>query len=165
MLSMWRHTRSFKVLTYTSFSRFPMYKWKHVLYTGNILLQVSFFYVFSIIWTQGDVIIFLLGCIDMVLIFLKVFQAHNKHSIHKTLNDKRDLSPVAGMSGSVYVTQLMTLYAVSLNDRRTSCAFMSFLDKLGWGGGCREKCFLIRACENNSPHVLSVPETTGKDLK
>lgn len=124
-----------------------------------------FFYVFSIIWTQGDVIIFLLGCIDMVLIFLKVFQAHNKHSIHKTLNDKRDLSPVAGMSGSVYVTQLMTLYAVSLNDRRTSCAFMSFLDKLGWGGGCREKCFLIRACENNSPHVLSVPETTGKDLK
>lgn len=73
-------------------------------------------------------------CTDMVLIFLKVFQLHIKHSIHKTLNDKRDLSPLAGMSGSVYVTQLMTLYAVSLNDRRKSCAFMSFLDKLEGGG-------------------------------
>ena len=67
------------------------------------------------------------------------------------------------MSGSVYLTHLMTMCAVSLNDRRKSCAFMSFLDKLGRGGGV--KCFLIRARESNSPHVPSVPETTGKDPK
>lgn len=52
---------------------------------------------------------------------------------------KRDLDPSAGMSGSVYVTQLMTLYAVSLKGCRKSCAFMSFLDKLEWGVG--EKMF------------------------
>lgn len=83
--------------------------------------------------TQGEVIIFLLHCIDMILIFMKVFQVHNKRSICKTLkaNDKRDLSPLAGMPRSVYVTQLMTMHDVSLNDHRKSCAFMSFLDKLG----------------------------------
>lgn len=43
--------------------------------------------------------------------------------------DKVGTSSLAGMSGSVYVTQLMTMCAVSLNDRRKSCAFMSFLDK------------------------------------
>lgn len=83
-----------------------------------------------------------------------------KHLIHEILNasDKRDISSWAGMSGSVYVTQLTTMRAVSLNDRRKSCTFMSFLDKGRWGG---EKCFLIRARESNSPHALCVPETTG----
>lgn len=35
------------------------------------------------------------------------------------------------MSWSVYVTQWMTMHAVSLNDHRTSCVFMSALDKKG----------------------------------
>lgn len=64
------------------------------------------------------------------------FQVHKRHFIHKELNtnDKIGISSLAGMSGSVYVTQLMTMLAMSLNDRRKSCAFMSFLDKLGRGG-------------------------------
>lgn len=53
-------------------------------------------------------------------------------------NDERDLSSLAGMSRSVYVTQLMTVHAVSLNDHRKSYAFMSFLDKLG---GVERKTF------------------------
>lgn len=80
---------------------------------------------------------------DMVLIFLKLFffSGTVKHSIFEIwkATRKRDLDPSAGMSGSVYVTQLMTLYAVSLKGCRKSCAFMSFLDKLEWGVG--EKMF------------------------
>lgn len=42
---------------------------------------------------NSEVIVFLLGCIDMVLIFLQDFHARNKHSVHETLdaNGKRDL--------------------------------------------------------------------------
>lgn len=49
-------------------------------------------YAAAIIQTP-EVIVFLLGCIDMVLIFLQGFHVRNKHSIHETLdaNGKRDL--------------------------------------------------------------------------
>lgn len=75
---------------------------------------------------------------------------------------KRDITSLSGMSGSVYVTHLMTMRAVSLNDRRKSCAFMSFLDKL-WGGRGEEKCFLIRARESNSPHVSLSQKQLGRN--
>lgn len=74
-------------------------------------------------------------------------------------NDKTDINSLAGMSRSAYVTQLMTMCAVSLNDHRKSCVFMSFLVKLG----VVVEYFLILGRENNSPHVLSFSETTGKD--
>lgn len=93
------------------------------------------------IWTQWDVIIFLFGWRASNFSETLFFSDTVKHSIFEIwkANRKRDLDSSAGMSGSVYVTQLMTLYAVSLKGCRKSCAFMSFLDKLEWGVG--EKMF------------------------
>lgn len=62
------------------------------------------------------------------------------HVRYENASHKRRFSSFcSGMSGSVYVTQLMTLYGVSLKGCRKSCAFMRFLDKPRWGfwaGAC-----------------------------
>lgn len=63
-------------------------------------------------------------------IFLAFFRCIITHDSNWTQTIKRDIR-------SVYVTHLMTMHAVSLNDRRKSCAFMSCLDKL-WGGRGRK---------------------------
>lgn len=103
---------------------------------GNMLLQV-YSDVLWMIQTQADMITFFLSpWFQLSRPFFRCIKKTNR-LIHEILNasDKRDISSWAGMSGSVYVTQLTTMRAVSLNDRRKSCAFMSFLDKLGKVGG------------------------------
>lgn len=59
-----------------------------------------------------------------------------------------------GMTRSVYLTHLITMCAVSLNDRRMSCAFYEVL-RQAWERR-NASWFLL-------PYVMSVLETTGED--
>lgn len=53
--------------------------------------------------------------------------------IKKKRKKRKDARSQAGMSGSVYGTQLMTIYAVSLNGHRKRRTFMGFSEKLEGG--------------------------------